>query len=69
MKKVILFFLVLALPLTAQEQKSKTNSFFDNPESKEYSLKNILVGGEVVKPGIVDLASLPLSSFPGKDLS
>lgn len=67
MKKTIFLLLLISLQISAQV--SKTNSFFDNLESKEYSLNNILIEGEVFEPGIVDLTSLPLCSFPGKDLS
>lgn len=45
------------------------NSFFENPESKTYTVKSILVEGEVQNPGLVDLNSLPMRSSAFKELS
>jgi hypothetical protein len=45
------------------------NSLFENPESKNYAIKSIMVQGEVQNPGPVDLNSLPLRSSAIKELA
>jgi hypothetical protein len=45
------------------------NSLFENPESKTYAIKSIMVQGEVQTPGPVDLNSLPLRSGAIKELA
>lgn len=68
MKKISLLVLLFSIQLFAQEVKSTTNSFFDDSESKEYSLTNILVDGEVENSGTVDLSTLPLSRIAIKEV-
>jgi hypothetical protein len=60
-----LFLLAIAY---AQDRNQSTNSFFDDSEIKTYSLKSILIQGEVQDPGPVDLTSLPLRSVAVKEL-
>jgi hypothetical protein len=45
------------------------NSLFENPESKTYATKSIMVQGEVQNPGLVELNSLPLRSSAIKELA
>lgn len=68
MKRVLLILLWSTLHIFAQDQNESSPSFFDDSEIKEYSLKSILVEGEVENPGAVDFALLPLNSFPAKDV-
>jgi hypothetical protein len=58
---ILAFFSALAL---GQDR----NSLFENPESKSYGLKSILVQGEVQNPGPVSLDSLPLRSSAIKEM-
>lgn len=69
MKRVLLALVLLALPIVAQDKGESSPSFFDDSEVKEYSLKSIMVEGEVENPGIVELDLLPVNSFPTKDVS
>ena len=69
MKKLFLIFLFVSLPLFAQELKENTSSFFDESDVKEFTLKNILVTGEVEQPGMVDLSSLPIRNVPVKEFA
>lgn len=69
MKGVLLVLVLLALPIFAQDKNESSPSFFDDSELKEYSLKSILVEGEVENPGTVDFALLPTNRFPAKDVS
>ncbi|MEW6653043.1 MAG: hypothetical protein AB1394_06175 [Bacteroidota bacterium] len=66
MKKIFLLFILTALPLLAQDNNESTPSFFDDSEKKEFYTASIIVDGEVVNPGAVDLQMLPLNSFPAK---
>ncbi|MFC2134120.1 hypothetical protein ACFLTH_05840 [Bacteroidota bacterium] len=68
MKKIVLLLMFTAMITTAQDLDENTNTFFDDSETKEYSLNSIYVGGEVTEPGEVDLSSLPLHGFPMKEL-
>lgn len=68
MKKYLLVFLFVSVPLFAQEVKENTSSFFDESEVKEYVLKNIMIDGEVELPGVVDLSTLPLRNVPVKEI-
>jgi hypothetical protein len=45
------------------------NSLFENPESKSYATKSIMVQGEVQNPGPVDINSLPVRSSAIKELA
>ena len=47
---VLAFFSALAL---GQDR----NSLFENPESKMYDIKSVMVQGEVQNPGLADLNS------------
>lgn len=69
MKRVLLALVLLTLPIFAQDKHESSPSFFDDSEIREYSLKSILVEGEVENPGAVDLAFLPVNGFPAKDVS
>lgn len=69
MKRLLLLFCFLAIPIFAQELKENTSSFFDESEIKEFALKNIMVEGEVELPGMVDLSSLPIRNVPLKELA
>lgn len=70
MKKYLaLFLLFISFPVFGQELKEATNSFFDESEVKEYSLKGIMVEGEVAEPGMVEFASLPVRNVPVKELA
>lgn len=68
MKKIAVAFLFLCVTAFAQDKNESSPSFFDDSEIKEYSLKSILVEGEVENPGAVDFALLPLNGFPAKDV-
>ncbi|MDP2038904.1 MAG: hypothetical protein Q8L04_16100 [Ignavibacteria bacterium] len=69
MKKLLFCIVLITLPLIAQDKNESSPSFFDDSEVKEYSLKSILVEGEVENPGAVDLSPLPVNGFPAKDVS
>jgi hypothetical protein len=69
MKKFCFLFLLIALPLFAQELKENTSSLFDESEVKEFTLKGIMVEGEVEHPGMVDFSTLPLRNMPVKELT
>jgi len=68
MKRVLLALVLLTLPIFAQDKNETSPSFFDDSEIREYSLKSILVEGEVENTGVVDFALLPINSFPAKDV-
>jgi hypothetical protein len=68
MKKFCFLFLLIALPLFAQELKEETNSLFDEAEVKEFTMQSIMVDGEVEQPGMVDFAALPLRQVPVKEV-
>ncbi|MCX6169179.1 MAG: hypothetical protein NTX65_07565 [Ignavibacteriales bacterium] len=69
MKKIFVIMILFAFPMIAQDKSESTPSFFDDSELKEFSIKSIIVDGEVENPGAVDLTSLPLHCFPMKDLT
>jgi hypothetical protein len=69
MKKFLIIFVFAFAVITAQDKSESSPSFFDDSETKEYSLKSILVEGEVENPGTVDLTFLPVNSFPAKDVT
>ena len=69
MKKLLLCIVLITFPLISQDRNESSPSFFDDSEIREYSLKSILVEGEVENPGVVDLALLPVNGLPAKDVS
>ena len=69
MKKLLLCIVLITFQLIAQDRNESSPSFFDDSEKREYSLKSILVEGEVENPGAVDLPLLPVNGFPAKDVS
>ncbi|MBI3125026.1 MAG: hypothetical protein HYZ10_11540 [Ignavibacteriales bacterium] len=69
MKKLLLCIALITFQLIAQDRNESSPSFFDDSEIREYSLKSILVEGEVENPGAVDLPLLPVNGFPAKDVS
>lgn len=69
MKKYFMVFLFAFIPLFAQELKENTSSFFDESEIKEFTLKNIMVEGEVEQPGLIDLSILPIRNVPVKEFT
>ncbi len=69
MKKLLVASLFVFITAFAQDKNESSPSFFDDSEVKEYSLKSILVEGEVENPGTVDFTLLPINSFPAKNVS
>ena len=68
MKKHILTLLLITSSLFSQNTKKGINSFFENSELKEFSIKSILVQGEVENAGFVDVSSLSIHSVPVKEV-
>lgn len=69
MKRLFLLLsLLFVVSISAQDKDESTNSFFDDAAVKEYNLSTVYVGGEVAEPGEVDLTTLPLHSFPLKEV-
>jgi hypothetical protein len=67
MKRIQFALILFAAVALAQDTNQKTNSFFDDSESRSYALKTILVEGEVENAGPVDVSTLPLRSCPIKE--
>ena len=68
MKKLVSVLFFVCATVFAQDASESSPSFFDDSEAKEFSMKPIMVEGEVENPGSVDLSLLPIHSFPFKDV-
>ena len=62
------FLLMFAFVMNGQDKNESTATFFDDSNPVEYSASDILITGEVEQEQTIKLSSLPLRSFPYKEV-
>ncbi|MBU1101225.1 MAG: hypothetical protein KKA84_12565 [Bacteroidetes bacterium] len=68
MYKYLAISILFLMHLNAQDINESTATFFDDCKTTEYALGNITVCGEVETEISIELSTLPLRSFPFKEV-